>query len=108
MLVGYILLTSGISAPNQNLLALLPAIASINGNFNRSFRVSLRFLEMPAQPAFTSKLSGNNEVPPVTTAASGIATFQLLPLGHQLVMSYQLSLKNITGVTAALIHNDNQ
>jgi len=61
-----------------------------------------------AQPAFTSKLSGSNEVPPVTTAASGIATFQLLPLGHQLVMSYQLSLKNITGVTAALIHNDNQ
>ncbi|MDW0269673.1 MAG: hypothetical protein QN860_09620 [Nitrososphaeraceae archaeon] len=31
---------SGISAPKQNLLARLPAMASINGNFNRSFSVS--------------------------------------------------------------------
>lgn len=32
---------------------------------------------------FTAKLSGNNEVPPVTTAGSGIATFQLQAVGHQ-------------------------
>jgi hypothetical protein len=33
---------SGISAPIQNLLERLPAIASIKGNFNSSFNVSLR------------------------------------------------------------------
>ena len=53
-------------------------------------------------------MSGNNEVPPAITVASGIATFQILPVGHQLVMNYQLSLKNITGVTAVLIHNGKQ
>src|SRR5215472_17182575 len=61
-----------------------------------------------AQQIFTANLSGSNEVHPVITVASGIATFQLLPVGHQLVMNYQLSLKNITGVTAALIHNGKQ
>jgi hypothetical protein len=44
----------------------------------------------------------------VSTAASGIATFQLLHAGHQQVMNYQLSLKNITGVTAALIYSGKQ
>jgi hypothetical protein len=58
---------------------------------------------------FTAKLSGSNEVPPVTTAASGIATFQLVPVpGHKQVMIYQLSLKNITGVTGAHIHSGKQ
>ena len=61
-----------------------------------------------AQQIFTANLSRSNEVPPVITVASGIATFQLLPVGHQLVIHYQLSLTNITGVTAALIHNGKQ
>jgi hypothetical protein len=32
---------------------------------------------------FTAYLSGSNDVPPVTTAGSGISNFQLLPVGHQ-------------------------
>jgi len=58
---------------------------------------------------FNAKLAGSNEVPPVTTAASGTATFQLLPAaGHEQVLSFQLSLKNINGVTGAHIHNGKQ
>jgi hypothetical protein len=57
---------------------------------------------------FTAKLSGSNEVPPVTTSAYGIATFQLVPIGHQQVMGYRLSLKNITGVTGAQINSGKQ
>ena len=38
---------------------------------------------------FTAKLSGSNEVPPVTTAGSGIATFHILPVGHQEVLNYE-------------------
>src|SRR5215469_2441352 len=56
---------------------------------------------------FNAKLAGSNEVPPVTTSASGTATFQLLPAsGHEQVLS--LSLKNITGVMGAHIHNGKQ
>ena len=57
---------------------------------------------------FTAILSGSNEVPPVTTAGSGIAIFQLSSVGHQLIINYQLNLINISGVTGAYIHNGKQ
>jgi len=44
----------------------------------------------------------------VTTSAYGIASFQLVPVGHQQVMSYRLSLKNITGVTGVQINSGKQ
>ena len=57
---------------------------------------------------FAANLSGSNEVPPVTTAGSGIAIFQLVAVGHQQIMSYQLNLKNMNGVTGAYIHSGKQ
>jgi hypothetical protein len=57
---------------------------------------------------FTAYLSGSNEVPPVTTAGSGIAIFRLVPVGHQQIISYQLNLENISGVTGAQIHSGKQ
>ena len=54
---------------------------------------------------FTAILSGNNEVPSVTTAGSGIATFQLSAVGHQLIINYQLNLIKMSNVTGADIHN---
>ena len=53
---------------------------------------------------FTAILSGNNEVPPVSTTGSGIASFQLVSLGHQEAINYELNLKNMKGVTGAHIH----
>ena len=57
---------------------------------------------------FTANLSGSNEVPSVTTAGSGIAIFQLLPVGHNQIISYQLNLKNMNGVTGAHVHSGKQ
>jgi hypothetical protein len=57
---------------------------------------------------FAANLSGSNEVPPVTTAGSGIAIFQLVAVGHQQIISYQLNLENINGVTGAHIHSGKQ
>src|SRR5215831_20769007 len=57
---------------------------------------------------FIAKLSGSNEVPPVATAALGIAIFHTLHVGHQQVINYELHLKNIKGVTGAHIHIGNQ
>jgi len=53
-------------------------------------------------------LLGSNEVPPVVTAALGIAIFHTLHVGHQEVINYELHLTNIRGVTGAHIHIGNQ
>ena len=58
--------------------------------------------------SFSAKLSGSNEVPPVATAALGIAIFHTLHVGHQQVINYELHLKNIRGVIGAHIHIGNQ
>jgi Cu/Zn superoxide dismutase len=61
---------------------------------------------MPAfaqqQQTFTAKLSGNNEVPPLTTTATGLAQFQLSSDGNQL--SYTLNAKNLNNFMMAHIH----
>jgi hypothetical protein len=51
---------------------------------------------------FTAKLSGSNEVPPITSKASGIATFDLNAAGTQ--MKYTLNVTDIDHVIAAHIH----
>jgi hypothetical protein len=54
------------------------------------------------QQHFTAKLSGANEVPPITSKSSGIATFELNPTGTQ--MNYTLNATNLDKVIAAHIH----
>ncbi len=59
-----------------------------------------------AQQKFTAKLSGTNEVPPVTTSGSGIAIFQISGDGKSI--NYQLNLTNMNSVMAAHIHAGSQ
>jgi hypothetical protein len=54
------------------------------------------------QQHFSAKLSGTNEVPPLTSKSSGIATFDLNAAGTQ--MKYTLNVTNIDKVIAAHIH----
>jgi hypothetical protein len=58
------------------------------------------------QEKFTAKLSGSNEVPPVTTSGSGEASFQLSADGKSL--DYQLNVTNMNSVMAAHIHSGKQ
>ena len=56
-----------------------------------------------AQPTnFRANLSGGEEVPPVTTTATGQAVFQLNSIGTEL--SFRLIVANIDDVTQAHIH----
>ena len=57
---------------------------------------------------FNAKLSGTNEVPPLTSAGSGVASFQLVSMGHQEAINYELNLQNMKGVTGAHIHSGKQ
>jgi hypothetical protein len=55
-----------------------------------------------AQQTFTAKLSGNNEVPRVSTAAMGVAQFNLTSDGKQL--RYEVDATGIWGKTTGYIH----
>ncbi|MFL6341325.1 MAG: CHRD domain-containing protein [Nitrososphaeraceae archaeon] len=52
--------------------------------------------------AFTAKLTGKDEVPPVNTQATGTAQFQLSSDGKEL--NYDLSTTNLQGFMMAHIH----
>ncbi|MFY9870292.1 MAG: CHRD domain-containing protein [Candidatus Nitrosopolaris sp.] len=54
------------------------------------------------QKQFSAKLTGENEVPPVSTPATGIANFTTSPDGKSL--HYTLSVQHISGVMGAHIH----
>jgi hypothetical protein len=58
--------------------------------------------QQPQQKQFVAKLSGNNEVPPVNTNATGIANFTVSP--DEQSLHYTLTVHNITGVVGADIH----
>ncbi|MGA9149702.1 MAG: CHRD domain-containing protein [Candidatus Nitrosopolaris sp.] len=75
--------------------ALLIFGAAVNGFINYASA-------QQQQQQFTAKLSGKNEVPPVTTPATGIATFTVSPDGSSL--NYVLSVSDITGVMGAHLH----
>jgi hypothetical protein len=55
---------------------------------------------------YTAKLAGNNEVPPVTTPATGTAQFQLRSIFAYPIysMHYNLSTTNLKGFTVANIY----
>jgi hypothetical protein len=58
--------------------------------------------QQPQQKQFVAKLSGNNEVPPVNTGATGTANFTVSP--DEQSLHYTLTVYNITGVIGAHIH----
>jgi len=59
-----------------------------------------------AQQQFVAELSGKNEVPPVTTTATGVAKFQLAADGQTL--DYLISVTNINAIMGAHIHSGKQ
>ena len=52
--------------------------------------------------AFTAKLSGKDEVPPVNTQATGMAQFQLSSDGKEI--NYDLTATNLNGFMMAHVH----
>ena len=52
------------------------------------------------QQTFSADLSGANELPPVDTNATGVATFQ----SNVNTLTYQLGVTDLTNITAAHIH----
>ena len=60
------------------------------------------FAQQQQPQTFTAKLSGSNEVPPVTTSATGMAQFQLTADGSQI--NYKLNATNLNNFMMAHIH----
>ena len=65
--------------------------------------LNFAFAQQQQQPqTFTAKLSGSNEVPPVTTSATGMAQFQPTADGSQI--NYKLNATNLNNFMMAHIH----
>ncbi len=92
---------------NKNLqITLIFVIGSVislvvmNGQTN--IAANAQSSQQQTQQTFQAKISGNNEVPPVTTSATGMAQFQLSTDGKAL--SYTLTANNIENIRASHIH----
>jgi hypothetical protein len=77
------------------MLATIAAIVALGSMTTLGFNNSAL-----GQQTFTADLSGDDELPPVDTNATGIATFQT----NGNTMNYQLSVEDLNNVTAAHIH----
>ena len=64
--------------------------------------INFAFAQQQQPQTFTAKLSGSNEVPPVTTSATGMAQFQLTADGSQI--NYKLNATNLNNFMMAHIH----
>lgn len=74
------------------LVLLLPAIAACSDDESPT---------VPPAEKWSATLAGSNEVPPVTTNATGTATFEAV---GDTAITYTVSTASITGVTMAHIH----
>jgi hypothetical protein len=91
--------TLGVSAIIAALTLVMISIAGLN---NGLIAVPPPAFAQQKSQTFTAKLAGNNEVPPVTTPATGSAQFQLSPDGKEL--NYDLSTANLKAFMMAHIH----
>ncbi|MDA8324911.1 MAG: CHRD domain-containing protein [Nitrospiraceae bacterium] len=66
------------------------------------FLISAMALAARGGQSFKAMLAGSEEAPPVTTAATGEATFSTIERGK--VLNYMLHVKDIKDVTSAHIH----
>ena len=85
------------------MLAFAVAISLVSFSFSFSLaHINLVFAQTEQTEAFSAMLSGGEEVPPVDTAATGVASFTLE--GEESI-KYDVNVTGLDKVTAAHIHN---
>jgi len=84
------------------MIATLIATVLVVGIIAASNGITNSVLAQGEQKKFAAKLSGKDEVPPVDTAATGMAQFQLSSDGKEL--TYDLTTTNLQGFMMAHIH----
>jgi CHRD domain len=85
--------------PKILVLALALAISLVSFSLAQ---INLAFAQTEQTEGFSAMLSGGEEVPPVDTAATGVASFTLE--GEQSI-KYDVNVTGMDKVTAAHIHN---
>ncbi|MGC2684027.1 MAG: CHRD domain-containing protein, partial [Candidatus Nitrosopolaris sp.] len=81
---------------------ILPILIFASGLLTMSIASNTFLVFGQQQKQFSSKLTGENEVPPINTTATGLANFTVSPDGQSL--HYTLSVQHISGVMGAHIH----
>ena len=85
----------------NNLYAFILILTTLFAASIPAFGKELSAAEL-ASTAFVASMDGSQEVPPVTTVATGAATFQLDAQGTEL--QFELTVNNLTDAFAAHIH----
>lgn len=83
------------------ILVLALAVALSLGSFSLA-HINLAFAQTAPSEAFSAMLSGGEEVPPIDTAATGVASFTVE--GGESI-KYDVNVTGMDKVTAAHIHN---
>src|SRR5262245_19484732 len=63
-------------------------------------------LAQQQEPVFSAQLSGQQEVPPTNSQATGVAQFEVQSIPAQNI-TYRIGIDSINGVTAGQIHSGN-
>jgi hypothetical protein len=104
-IVGVGTLGINIGLPAQN---NYQATAQQVGNQTTMMMMMMENQTMMENPDFDARLTGESEVPPVQTNASGFADLDVeMEDGQQRVVDYHLYVSNIERVTQAQIHQGN-
>lgn len=87
----------------QNKLPIIAIIAAII-SFS-AMSLSINSIQAQEGETFSASLSGNDEVPPTQSTATGLAKFQTNENGTQ--VSYWLNITGLNEITGAHVHNGN-
>ncbi|HJR84006.1 MAG TPA: CHRD domain-containing protein [Nitrososphaeraceae archaeon] len=80
------------------IIAIIAAIISLS-----AVSLSLNSIQAQEGETFSASLSGNDEVPPIQSPATGLAKFQTNENGTQ--VSYWLNITGLNEITGAHVHN---
>jgi hypothetical protein len=92
----------------KNTLAIIAVLVAVLSVSTLSIALNLAKVQAQEGQTFSATLSGENEVPPTESNATGVAQFQLSDGDDGQEVAYSVNLTGFDDITAAHIHSGNE
>jgi hypothetical protein len=92
----------------KNTLAIIAVLVAVLSVSTLSMALNLAKVQAQEGQTFSATLSGENEVPPTESNATGVAQFQLSDGDDGQEVAYSVNLTGFDDITAAHIHSGNE